>query len=444
MFIKRIETEKENCIFINESTRDELHIESSIIKLSFGSWEKEVEIMITSDIEINTIGLSSNLLVEYTILLDIEYDSYTTDNKLVIGPVLGIIIGSNYSKVTYRKVSRTSKWIRTYHKIKGLIIAFPLSEVSEKNLDNDLIRAYYYHPNKKKWIIGSFPVPSVVFKRSFRRVSGRKEYHRLIKKLGNQSCFNSNEPGKIEFFQSMNCNESAKELVPYTEVYTHKTDLNKLLDQYSILYLKTRYGGQGKGIIQLKKVGGKYIVTNTKRMKKEFANYTSMERYIRSTKKLTSYVVQQGVPYAVKGKNIDFRGYVQMNGEKEWELKGLIARIAKPGNIITNIHYTERLMLGKKALISIYNFDQDQASQVLKNIEDACKLASKQMNLHQGHYGDIALDFIVTEKGKLYFLEANCNYGHKSFFKTRAYTMKKNLLSGPMIYARALAGFPTS
>ena len=65
----------------------------------------------------------------------------------------------------------------------------------------------------------------------------------------------------------------------------------------------------------------------------------------------------------------------------------------------------------------------------------------KCLDKNLGHYGDIALDFIVDRIGNVYFLEANANYGHASFGKVKDYELRNSVFRSPMEYAKALSGF---
>ena len=104
--------------------------------------------------------------------------------------------------------------------------------------------------------------------------------------------------------------------------------------------------------------------------------------------------------------------------------------------MITNLRYTEKLLSGKEAIKEFYGFDGEHADRVVDKIERACILAGKSLDINLGHFGDVALDFILDRKGSIYFLEANSNYGHASFEKIRDIELRNCVFKSPMEYAK--------
>ena len=59
-----------------------------------------MEIGYSVDLEVNTLGVPHRLLSSFTVPDDIDFEWYRKGNKLFIGPVLGIIRGVNFNKIT--------------------------------------------------------------------------------------------------------------------------------------------------------------------------------------------------------------------------------------------------------------------------------------------------------------------------------------------------------
>jgi hypothetical protein len=122
-------------------------------------------------------------------------------------------------------------------------------------------------------------------------------------------------------------------------------------------------------------------------------------------------------------------------------VRGIIGRLAKPGSVITNLRYTEKILPGEDALKEFHGYAQKEAETVLSNMNEACIRAAESLDMNIGHFGDVALDFIVDQKGDIYFLEANSNYGHESLGKINDHELRKRVFESPLEYAKALAGF---
>lgn len=439
MYIKRIETEMGNHIFFNKETFKKYNLFKQKLNLNLGVMKQEVTIDCLDDLAENVIGIPKFFLEQITIPEDIEFDWYIKESNLVIGPFIGIVRYYSMEKIAPRNLNFLLRWLIDYNNIKGLIYVIPLTEIEE---GRSTINGFYYDPNKKKnkrWTYGTFPFPSAAFNRPFLRVG--KKYQTLVNIIGD-TCFNKKEFGKWEFYSWMLQDPLTETLVPYTENLTQFSQVSQMLEKYEVVYLKRRYGGQGKGILQVKKNNSNFEVINISEGKEVFTKEKDMEEYIGNVICKQKYIIQQGVPFKVKDKQIDFRVYLQKDGSKKWKATGIIARVAKSGKIITNIRYTDQILSGKYALMTLYEYDERLTNEIITKIEKACLLAGLSIDKYAGHFGDIALDLVFDgDTKKIYFLEANSGYAHKSLVKINDNSLREEILNRPMAYAKALAGF---
>jgi hypothetical protein len=132
---------------------------------------------------------------------------------------------------------------------------------------------------------------------------------------------------------------------------------------------------------------------------------------------------------------------LQKDGSKEWKVRGFISRLAKPYSVITNLKFTEKILLGEEALKVLYGFNPKAVNLITRKIEESSILVGKSLDKNLGHFGDIALDFILDSNGNVYFLEGNANYGQASFRKIKDYELRNSVFKSPMEYAKALSGF---
>nr|WP_243449993.1 YheC/YheD family protein [Neobacillus terrae] len=377
---------------------------------------------------------------QYTVPDDIDFEYRKEGKELHIGPVLGIVRGNNFPHLN-RSRNVLLPWVKDYHNIKGLVIIFPLSEVYEGAKS---IKGYYYNLNnpKKRWEEGTFPIPSAVFNKKTGGVG--KRYRRLFEELTNGRFINSSGTGKWEFFSALFNNPATKSKVPYTEKFQDFKQLFTMLNKYGVLYLKRRYGSRGYGIIQVKKLENLYEVTRVLKdtqKKDQFETENELKYFLESLITRNGYIIQQGVLYQANQKQVDFRAYIQKDGSLEWKVSGFIGRLAQPNSVITNIRYTQKILPGKAALMEFYGLVGEDTDRAAKKIEEACILAGQSMDINLGHFGDVALDFILDSQGNVYFLEVNAGYGHKIFREIRDYELRERILKSPLEYAKALAGF---
>ena len=311
MYIKKIEAESEAMIFLKPSIAKEINVSGGDkINLHFGTWNKELKLGISKELERNTLGIPYGLMDQFTVPEDIDFEWRSEGNNLYIGPVLGIIRGFEFNKISRGSLKILLRWVRDFKNIRGLVIIIPLSEVHE---GAQSVKGYYYKPNNKRnpWKEGTFPFPSAVFNRP---VAGVGNKYRLLTKLTEGRFFNSTGTGKWEFFSALSNNPAAKSFVPHTEKFKNFEQLSRMLHQYGVLYLKRRFGARGYGIIQIKKSEHLFEVTRViigTQKKEQLNSEIELKSLLQSLVKKNRYIIQQGVPYENNQKQVDFRAYIQ-------------------------------------------------------------------------------------------------------------------------------------
>ncbi|AZK47562.1 YheC/YheD family protein [Paenibacillus lentus] len=126
--------------------------------------------------------------------------------------------------------------------------------------------------------------------------------------------------------------------IPDTQKFSEST-LKKMLELYSMVYVKPEIGTYGKGVIRaelLKPNHFTYQIESTERSFKDYKSfYNSIQNYIQKKR----YIIQRGIHLLKYNKrHFDIRVMVQLNPEGKWETTGLIGRVAHPKKIVTNYH----------------------------------------------------------------------------------------------------------
>jgi hypothetical protein len=439
LFIKKMEL-SEGSILLNPITAKKMNMKKGgKAVLHLGNWQKEVKLILNKEIDHDVLKVPDNLF-GFTIPEDIDFDWRTDGRDLYLGPVLGIVRGVRMANINNRSLKILMRWVRSYNQHKGLVIIFPLSEVQ---VDSTSVKGFCYHPGQAgtMWMEGNFPMPDAVFNRP---IAGAGNKYHLLEQITGGRFFNSRGTGKWEFYQALLKNPDASSLVPHTEKFTHFEQLFTKLEEYQVIYVKKRFGARGYGIIQMKKTAHAIEVTRVikgTQIKEFYKTEEECKDCLKKIVKKNRYIIQQGVPFENNRKQVDFRGYIQKDSSKVWQVRGIIGRLAKPGSVITNLRYTEKILPGEDALKEYYGYAQKEAETVLSNMNEACIRAAESLDMNIGHFGDVALDFIVDQKGDIYFLEANSNYGHESLGKINDHELRKRVFESPLEYAKALAGF---
>ncbi|MEL3972107.1 YheC/YheD family protein [Rossellomorea oryzaecorticis] len=422
-------------IHVNEETLKRLNIESTSIILNFGHFKKELMIEIDHNLKFNQVKLSS-CLNENLSIPDLPYDSYFNENQLFLGPVIGFL-----ETPWFNPKQETSKLrFSNYDKIKGLIYIFNSKTIHQST---KTISGYYYDPTANTFIKSTFPYPGAIYNRS----PMKPDIYRHFKKHIGEKIFNYpyRNDNKYSFWLNMSRIPFIREHLPFTRRYKGAASLVQMLTKYESVFLKPASLSRGRGIFHIKKADKGYLLSSSTGEKVLIESIESLEERLHSSiMKNSRYIIQQEIPFNHSGKKIDFRLYLQKEETKNWKYSGMETKVAKAGSVISNSSNREKVMPGEAALKEIYLLSEDQVKQKTVEITQLCmKILSVMENDEETHLGDVAFDFILDEKCKVWVLEMQPNYAAERKAKR---TMDERrvlpyILPTPFEYARALAGF---
>jgi hypothetical protein len=422
-------------IHLNEETLKRLNIESNSIILNFGDFKEERTIEINNNLKPNQIKLSS-YLSENLSIPDLPYDSYFNENHLFLGPVIGFL-----ETPWFNPKQKTAKLrFSNYDKIKGLIYIFNSKTI---NQSTKTISGYYYEPTTKSFIKGTFPYPCAIYNRSPMTQNLYRHFKEHIgEKIFNYPYRNDN---KYSFWLNMSKIPYIREHLPFTRRYKGVESLVKMLTKYESIFLKPTSLSRGRGIFHIKKADKGYIVSSSTGDKVLIESIETLEKRLNSSiMKNSRYIIQQEIPFTHSGKKIDFRLYLQKDETKNWKYSGMETKVAKAGSVISNSSNREKVLLGEIALKEIYHLSEDQVKQKTVEITQLCtKILNVMENDEEAHLGDVAFDFILDKRCKVWVLEMQPNYAaeRKANRTIDERQVLPYILSTPFEYARALARF---
>lgn len=434
MYIKWITTNEIDEIYFPPNFQERVFDSLKKIIFHFGSWQKELSVQFSEDLSDNQIGLSENLKDEVFIPDDLLYEINSTEDSLSLGPVILYVV----SKRLFKRINQIMKRFENLAPFNGLIV---ISTVSRINTETKTVKGYHYrqklNPLAFYWEEKVFPYPDAVFK----RVNVPSKTNKHLYEETNGRVFNSNFFNKWDMWKWLSPYEFIRSHLPHTAELNHVAEIYEMLDVYESIYLKPRNGSQGKGIIEIKRIGDLFQVTDDKNRSERVEKIEGHQKIVKVLKRKRKYIIQQGVPVKHDTRNVDFRIYMQKDETKQWKFSGYIARFAKPESITTNLHHLDYLLPGKEALKKIY---QPPDEYILELIEqrivnvfvDVCE----HLDLN-GCFGDLAIDFILDNDLHVWILEMNKRYGYKSFSIIKDATLYGKVIRNPFLYATAMAGF---
>lgn len=172
-----------------------------------------------------------------------------------------------------------------------------------------------------------------------------------------------------------------------------------------MVYLKPDNGLKGRGIMRAKKSGTTYELrkeTSTAMFDGVQSLYLSVRRQIRRK----PYLVQKGIrTLRYHGRSFDFRIMVQINEENEWEVTGIVGRVAPPKRIVTNRSQGGECLPAKLLLQA--HMSESEIHRYLGSLSRLCQDIGKQFHRHHPRVRQLGVDIAISKNMKPWILEVN-------------------------------------
>ncbi|MFP5113719.1 YheC/YheD family protein [Bacillaceae bacterium C204] len=212
--------------------------------------------------------------------------------------------------------------------------------------------------------------------------------------------------GKWTKYHIMKENDTLARYLPETHILT-ETDFWRMLNQFGAVVIKPSEGSQGYGVVQVTKLreerfeihsGNKKIICK----RNGLTEFLDKEKYRRKI-----YIVQEKIPLATVGdRPFDIRVMVQRQEEKnEWSVTGKLVKVVARGYFITNVSpeiIELNAALEKSSLLEDVDFRV-----ISDDLDIIAILTASQLNEYYPNSQIFGLDIGITDKGKLYIIEAN-------------------------------------
>ncbi|MBW5447705.1 YheC/YheD family protein [Cohnella sp. CFH 77786] len=192
--------------------------------------------------------------------------------------------------------------------------------------------------------------------------------------------------------------------IPRTKRFNRKT-LQRMLRRYRMVYLKPVHGLKGIGIMKAEKRGKKWELrheTKADLFKDVPALYRSIRRRIRKK----AYLVQKGIrTLRYQGRPFDFRIMVQKNEQREWEVTGIVGRVAPPNRIVTNRSQGGTCMPARKVLRP--SMKKSEIGPYVDHLYRLSRRIGRQFRKSYPNVWQLGVDIAVSRKLKPWILEVN-------------------------------------
>jgi hypothetical protein len=245
-----------------------------------------------------------------------------------------------------------------------------------------------------------------------------------------------NRFGKHKIYNLLLQNRSLRQYLPHTIRYSRQ-NLHKVMKirDCPALFIKPTSGSVGNGIIKLSQhTSGKWNMhwkkgkPNTSTLKRT-ADF--LDHYIGNQ----PYIIQEAIPLATfNGRPYDLRVSVQRGANGNWQLTGIVGKVAAAGRHVTNVAKGGSV----KRCEELFEASGFQAEAVKEAVSQVSLEIARFLGNKLPHLADIGLDMGVDWNGNIKLIEMNGRDQRITFKKANLHDMFFQTYSTPLLYAKYL------
>jgi YheC/D like ATP-grasp len=421
----------ENLIWLGHKTAARLGInQNECIRLVYGNREASVICSIDSGTGNQTVNISENIIKALLMETKVKYEITFTNNKLVIGPVIGLLLGKKEERLQ-KSLKHFLIYTMLYQHINGVLFVFSEDQV---NFETEEILGYLYDPeDQNHWRKVTLPFPGSIF----RRVELKKEtFNKFVGKMGSK-IFNSYFFDKWDFWNWLSPDLKIRNYLPETSNQINLSTLNDYIEKYKGIYLKPVSGSCGKGIYYIEKEGSEYRVRKNYTEESQTLSEKEVKTFLTNKK---SHIFQQPIQLQTfEDRKVDYRVILQKNENGHWQCTGIIGRFGKSNGISSNFKSRGFAKEGAEALRLQFGYSELQAFKKYQEIVDVCIKVANKLTIVAGGYGDLGIDIGIDKDEKVWVIETNKRPAHELPLHIKDRKMYYKVKSNPILYAKFLA-----
>ncbi|EEG78870.1 YheC/YheD family endospore coat-associated protein [Dethiobacter alkaliphilus] len=314
-------------------------------------------------------------------------------------------------------------------------IALSFFQLSDIDLTKGQVQAYVKNDagSYRKTII---PVPKVIHNRGL--YFSKKSKAKVDALLADGKILYNpwNRFLKLEIHNLLWQDPQLRPYLPETYRATKET-INAMLEKYKLIILKPNGGSLGHGLMKLERTGEEFLLTHYSNREKEWKQSSFSAEFPQVLLKNISgrsYAVQEFIPLAkYKGCVYNLRVAYQKNGTAQWQVTGVVGKLAHDTNFVTNIAKG-----GKAYSLDVLLENKFNEAKLLQEIEMFCFQAAKALENEYPGLADLGIDLGVTKDGNLKLIECNGRGLRLSFKDAQLYEAWRAAFETPILYGKYL------
>ncbi|MFB3169097.1 YheC/YheD family protein [Neobacillus sp. 179-C4.2 HS] len=347
-------------------------------------------------------------------------------------PTVGILIGG----LIYSRIKKNGSDFEPISFYEEACIQYGLSpcffRLKDITLETNQINALV-KGEKGKYEMKVITIPKIIHNRGLFFTNKSKLKIKSLQKTGVIIFNDRNRYGKWGVHEILMKNEELQPHLPETKRASSRNFI-EMMEKYKELIIKPNSGSLGGGVVMVEKKDRDLWEVRYRQKREAFTN--EWPEIIRKKVLNKNYIIQERIPLTeYQGSPFDLRVSVQKNGLGEWQVTGVVGKVAKMGNYVTNVAKGGTC----KTLNELLNEYSDlDFNEVYQSIEDFSIKAVTELNKYFPNLADVGLDIGLTSEGFPMFIECNGRDLRYSFKIAQMPEVWKATYTTPISYARYL------
>lgn len=402
---------------------DVLGLRAGALRIRVGQGDSAVQVELNKqDSRPQRLFLSLDLIDSLNVLPDdylyVWWDK--NDNSLRLGPVLGVMGSRRTNKggVFGQTTEIIRDCVRLARRRGMLAYAF-----SPRDIDwtSKSVRGWIWTGATLKRV--RCPLPDIVYDRVASRRSETAARMTAAKdnllELNNLRYYNRVFLNKWDVHTMLERYPNLKKHLPPTQELTNSKVMESYLKRYPVVFIKPTQGSLGAGILRIVRSAKGFAYRLTRLDHPDYhgraATVAGMVRVAERLLRQDQYVVQRGIRLAqINGGPFDIRVLLQKSTRNHWTVQSIVARVAQPGNVISNLADGGQIMNPRRAIASVFgpNIKPSLMTLRIRRIAKAAALAiEKEIGFE---FAEMGMDLAVDTNARIWIIEANSRPGRQT------------------------------
>jgi hypothetical protein len=427
--ITKVPMQIKNAIVVHESVFFDMDVIPRRMILQIGSWRREVEVELSSDITKNVIALSNQMHVPFDFPENIPFDVTMTNRVIHVGPVIGLIAFREEREMDLHAIQKFKDYVVNYVNLRGLLYICAADSIS---FSNQTVKGYVYQPDQKSdqpsFQLSTFPLPDVFINKV-----------RLDEPVVEQLISSHGE--KLVNSYVWNYRELEEWLSSYPSISSHLLSMNQLttlekldemLNMHETVVLKPIHLRSNCMEYKVKKLKNRYQWINQWKV----YSYSKDEATVLISKLIPEepFLIQPLISSINKeGNSYILRAFLQKNRSKHWRCSA----------IVSDFKGAEEFSLtGQEILRNAFHLNEREVFLKEQEIITLCHSVCQLIEKCYGTYADLCVTMKIDEDLNLWLLDIDPLYEHQMLSESiQDQQTYFNIVTTPLEYAKSLSGF---